>query len=309
MLPPQLEVHHSPITGAFPRLACRADAVQYELAPERVEEFQQRGFLSGIDVLDSAQVAELRRRLEGLGERLTELAPSLYEVEAAWTERPGEVVLHFLGGWLVDEWLHDLVFHPGVTVPMAQLLDTPRPRFLHDQVFWKPPRHPAVVPWHQDYSYWQFSAPVGHATAFLALDDMDAENGATRFAPGSHRWGLLPWPAFGGEARQVEAWLPPHRRAALDAPPITLRAGQMSIHHGCTLHGSSANCTDRPRRGLVLNYIRPDTRATLEGGSIQPGTPPLPRGAVIDGPHFPIAADLNALPDAPPPPASSAPPA
>ena len=133
------------------------------------------------------------------------------------------------------------------------------------------------------------------ATAFLALDDMDAANGAIRFVPGSQRWELLPWPSFGGELDQIEAWLPEHRRAEFRPETTNLRAGQMSLHHSRTLHGSGPNGTDRPRRGLVLNYMHPETRATRDGESIQPGTPPFALGAVIDGDYFPLALRLEEL--------------
>ena len=101
----------------------------------------------------------------------------LYEVEAAYLERPDEVTFHFLGAWLVDEWFHDLIFSPQITVPISQLLGSSRVRFWHDQVFYKPPRHPGVVPWHQDYSYWTRALPPNHITINILLDDATLENG------------------------------------------------------------------------------------------------------------------------------------
>lgn len=60
-----------------------------------------------------------------------------------------------------------------------------RLRFWHDQVFAKPPRHPGVVPWHQDYAYWTRTEPACHITLNLLLDDADEENGCLQFVPGS----------------------------------------------------------------------------------------------------------------------------
>ena len=141
----------------------------------------------------------LRQRLSAIGDSLGELGGSLYEIEAAWRERPEETVLHFLGAWRVDELFHDLIFHPALTVPAADLLDVRRLRFWHDQVFYKPARHRGVVPWHQDYSYWSRTSPACHVTVNIALDGYDAHNGALQYVPGSHKWELLSRVPFDGD--------------------------------------------------------------------------------------------------------------
>ena len=253
--PRGLQTVHGPLTGAFPRLERRSQLAGFELPPEDVERFREQGYLAGLPLLDAGQVEELRTRLGGLRERLPELRERLYEVEADWRARPEEVVLHFLGGWLVDEWLHDLVFHPGVTVPLAQLLGVSRLRFWHDQVFWKPARHPGVVPWHQDYSYWRRTEPANHLTMLVTLDDMGPWNGGLEVVPGSHRWELLPTVSFGGAIDQVLEHLPPERRRELRPVPVEMAAGRASIHHSHLVHGSRGNPSERPRRALVLNYI------------------------------------------------------
>jgi len=171
-------MNHEALTDAFPRAKTAEERARWELTDEQVERFHEQGFLLDLPLLDAQQVAELRKRLDHIGENLDALKDRLYEVEEAWQQRPDEVVLHLLGAWRVDNWFHDLVFHPGVTTPLAQLLGVDELRFWHDQVFWKPPRHPGVVPWHQDYSYWTRTAPAQHITMFVALDDMDLETAA-----------------------------------------------------------------------------------------------------------------------------------
>ena len=124
-----LEQVHRPVLEVFPALADAADAARFRLSPDQVEAFAQQGFLAPVPVLTDDQVAELRERLDRIRADLPRLASRLYEVEQAHTERPDAVVCHFLGGWLVDPWLHDLVFSPAVTVPLAQLLGLRRLRF------------------------------------------------------------------------------------------------------------------------------------------------------------------------------------
>ena len=46
------------------------------------------------------------------------------------------------------------------------------------------------VAWHQDLTYWGLEPPQA-VTAWLAIDDVDIDNGCMRVVPGSHRQGIL----------------------------------------------------------------------------------------------------------------------
>ena len=286
-----LERHHAPITDAYP--SAGGDLRAWELSSEAREAFHERGFLAPLELLDGDEVEALRARLEELGADLERHRPLLYEVEEAWVERPDEVVLHFLGAWRVDALFHDLAFHPGVTTPLAALLGVERLRLWHDQVFWKPAQHPGVVPWHQDWSYWQRTQPENHITIHISLDDSDEESGCLHFVPGSHRWGPLPAASFGGDMDQLKAHLDEEQRAAFQPVAVPLKAGQASIHHSSTVHGSFANRSERPRRGVVLNFMGPDTRCADADAPLLKGCPLLQAGALVEGAFFPIVLDRS----------------
>lgn len=70
------------------------------------------------------------------------------------------------------------------------------------------------------------------------LDDFTEANGATRLVPGSHLW-----PGDGapeGSSETVVAEMP---------------AGCMMLYLGNLWHGGGANRTDRPRLGVILEYV------------------------------------------------------
>ena len=274
------EVHHQPRTSLFAQEPARS------LEPGERMRFEQDGFLRLGRVLTDEQVALLRARLEHLIEHLDALEGDLHEVEAAWRERPEEVVLHLLGAWRVDDAFHDLVAHPGVVHRVEEALGCEGLRLWHDQLFLKPPRHPGVVPWHADWSYWQRTTPCCHATVFLALDDMDEENGALQYAPGSHHWPTPPAVDFGGPADQVLPHLSPEHRAAFYPQLQPLRAGEALLHHAGTLHGSGPNRSPHPRRAIVLNYMAADTRSASSEPLLR-GAASIPAGEVVRGEHFP----------------------
>jgi ectoine hydroxylase-related dioxygenase (phytanoyl-CoA dioxygenase family) len=256
--------------------------------------FERDGFVGPIPVFSTAEVLALRAAVERIVAAPEAYRDRLYEIEAAWTARPGEVVCHFLGGWRCAPELRAAVFDPRVTLPCAQALGVDRLRFWHDQVFHKPPRHPGVVPWHQDYSYWTRTAPARHVTINVMLDDADEENGCLMFVPGSHRMGLLPSLPFDSDLGAILPRLSAAQRAVFAPVAVPVPAGHATLHHSHTLHGSDRNRSDRPRRALVLNYMAADTRVADGSTPLLAGTPLLPTGALIEGEHFPIVLDLRA---------------
>ena len=248
--------------------------------------FVRDGFAGPIDVLTADEVAVVRAAVAEVVADLERHRPRLYEVEQAYTDRPGEVVCHFLGGFRVHAALRDLVFRRAITEPCAQLLRVDQLRFWHDQVFAKPPHHPGVVPWHQDYAYWTRTTPACHITCNLLLDDADEQNGCLQFLPGSHRGGLLQKLPFDAPLEAIRAHLP----ASVPWLPVAVpvRAGQATIHHSHVLHGSGANHSDRWRRAVVLNYMGPRVRVADGSAPLLRGVPRLPTGALVEGPDFPI---------------------
>jgi ectoine hydroxylase-related dioxygenase (phytanoyl-CoA dioxygenase family) len=118
------------------------------------------------------------------------------------------------------------------------------------------------------------------------LDDADEESGCVQFVPGSHRWGLLPKLPFDAPLEAVRAHLPAGAR--WNAVPVPLRAGQATVHHSHTLHGSDRNRSARWRRAAVLNYMGAHVRVADGGAPLLRGVPPLPTGALVEGEHFPL---------------------
>lgn len=258
----------------------------FRLRPDQVAAFERDGFVAGVEVFGPEECARVRAAVQRVIDRIDELEPRLYEVERAWRERRDAVVCHFLGGWRVEESLREAAYSPAMVVPCAQLLGVEDLRFWHDQVFAKPPGHPGGVPWHQDYSYWTRTTPACHITVNVMLDDADEENGCLCFVPGSHRWGLLPPLPFDAPLDALVERLP--RGARFEPVAAPLRAGQATIHHSHTLHGSRGNRSTRWRRAAVFNYMGGHVRVADGNQPLLRGAPLLPAGAVVEGELFPL---------------------
>lgn len=282
----RLERAHGPVTNLFPRPA--VDLSAWRLSEEKLHFFHEQGYVKGGRVLDEGQIEALREGLEAIRTGENGRRAELYEIDEDYRREPEKNVFHFLGAWLIDDAFHDLLWHPAVTTKAAQLLGVERLRFWHDQVFYKPAGHPGVVTWHQDYSYWTRSAPAGHVTCWIALDDSTEENGCVHYVPGSHRFGLLPRISLTKDMDAVREFLTPEQALAFDPVPMVVRAGECTFHDSHTVHGSHANRSARPRRGVVLNFMRPDTRSAEGQAPLLTGVPIIPEGAIIEGDHFPL---------------------
>ena len=271
---------HTPITTLF------ADGEVPEITPERMDALERDGFLIGVTLLNADQVDALREDLNLLMQPVQVGNPLFYEYNSNESEDPSQRLFHALGAWRVAPTFHDIVFFRPLVSVAERLLGGPV-RLWHDQVFVKPARDGAGVAWHQDYSYWKRTKPIAHITAWIGLDDADEDNGCVRYVPGSHRWPLMPREHLAGDMAKVLNHLTDEQRAAFKPVPSVLKAGEASFHHPMTLHGSFENRSGRPRRGVVINFIR-DGVVSDTDEPLLAGIPPVPKGSKLEGKFFPL---------------------
>ncbi len=115
----------------------------------------------------------------------------------------------------------------------------------------------ALVAWHQDVTYWGLEPPLA-VSAWYAVDDSDADNGCMQVIPGTHRDGIRPHgksAAAGANLLSINQEVPVSDAEAGRAVNIELKAGEISLHHGLTIHGSPPNRSTRRRCGLAMIYL------------------------------------------------------
>jgi ectoine hydroxylase-related dioxygenase (phytanoyl-CoA dioxygenase family) len=95
-------------------------------------------------------------------------------------------------------------------------------------------------------------------SVFVYLDDATLENGCMSMVRGSHLLGPLNHldanGYFTASCQDSGHWEKNPGKVVAIQP----RAGAISIHHCLTLHGSPANLSGQPRRGLVFSYRADD---------------------------------------------------
>ena len=144
---------------------------------------------------------------------------------------------------------------PNILDMVAQVIG-PDIILWNSSFFAKPAVNGKKTPWHQDGEYWPLR-PLATCTVWLAIDEATVENGCLKFMPGSHkRKELRPHrtnkdPNFTLHQELLESEYDDDK-----AVPLELEAGQMSLHDVYLLHGSEANDSGKPRRGMTMRFMR-----------------------------------------------------
>ncbi len=214
------------------------------------EQFEQDGYVLGLELLNNTQVARYRRAYERI------------EKEVSLRNPKGRITnMH-----LEDAEIWELATHPRVLEWVGSIVGADIV-LVSSGFFVKPPESTGqFVAWHQDTTYWGLEPPFA-ITAWIALDDADVENGCMRVIPGSHKLGLLPH----CESKQQGNVLGQNQEIDLaqfdasTAVDFVLKAGSASLHHGELIHGSNPNCSRRRRCGMTVRFSIPAVRPVKTG--------------------------------------------
>src|SRR5690242_8149233 len=280
-----LSQYHHPVGNLFPKSDSN-DLAQFRLSNEQLEFYRENGYLAGVRLLNDEQIEVLRREVLELVDPSHPGNALFYEFNSNESANPDEILFHALGAWRILPGLHDVLWHPGFTVPAAQLLEG-AVRFWHDQIFYKPAHHGGVVIWHQDYSYWTRTQPMAHLSCWIGLDDSTRENGCLHYVPGSHRWNLLPITGLANDMNAIRTVLSEEQNKQFKPVAIELNAGEASFHDARTMHGSGANDTPQPRRATVINLFRDGVMSNSNEPLLE-GVPVISRGEKMGGQFFPL---------------------
>ena len=212
-------------------------------------QYEQQGFCIFDRFLTDAAVQELLGHAERIVGETPDCIPD--------TEKQMWLNPHQLG----EQWFWDLIMEP-------KLLDMIERQIGPNILFWsgggvaKPPRTGMEIKWHQDAPYWNVSG--NHAGGvWIALDDVDEENGTMAVLPDWHRKGALPLRKHEDNSLFSDEIEPSVLPDNIDQLKVSynLKAGQMATHNVMLPHGSSPNHSDRWRRNMGMRYLAAD--ATL----------------------------------------------
>jgi len=208
------------------------------LSDAQVAQYHRDGFLFPIDAFSAEEARAFRDRLE--------------DFERRDGRQFGKG--HNFKPHLLFPWVDALVRHPAVLDPVEDIIG-PDIRLFHFTIWPKSPGDTAYVSWHQDATYFGLE-PAVHITAWVALTDVPVVSGAVEVVPGSHVRGQLHHGQFADDSNLLS------RGQTLTADFdrgntvfMTLKPGQMSLHHTHLIHRSGPNLSSDRRIGFGISYI------------------------------------------------------
>ena len=153
-----------------------------------------------------------------------------------------------------DPWFLNVARQPEILDMVCQVLGEDV-GLWNCSFFAKPARVGTKTPWHQDGEYWPIE-PLATCTVWIAIDNSTVKNGCLRVIPGSHRsQRLAKHDENNAPGLALNLELSSDEFDESQAENIILEAGQVSLHDVYLYHGSEANHSDNPRRGMTLRYM------------------------------------------------------
>ena len=223
-------------------------------SPVDAQRFSQDGYTVIHELADAACLASLRTAYDAI---------IAGEVDCGISDR-------HLGG-LTRQVMHPSTYHPTFAHNTAltqakkiaqELMGWDDPMLHFDMLINKTPGNLNSTPWHQDAAYG--GMPVAEAGQrlqrktlqfWVALDDVDEQNGCMHFACGQYIDELLPHYIFSGDPTDEGRLLALREGTRVEQiVSCPVQAGGATIHLEGTLHMTTPNVTsDRQRRAYIFN--------------------------------------------------------
>ena len=230
------------------------------ITSEDLIRFQQDGFVVLRKYLNADEVSEM---LDQVQRFVDDVIPTLSAEEAFYEEKSRPETLKQIHRMCE----HDSFFADQMTGdrfrPLAESLLQTEVVVKNMQFFNKPPEIGKPTPPHQDGYYFMLE-PNEALTMWLALDDVDEQNGCVRYLASSHLSGMRPHGKSGtlgfsqGISNYNETDL--ENETAIHAEP-----GDLIIHHSMTIHRANGNQSNtRHRRAMGMVYYSAEAQVASE---------------------------------------------
>ena len=222
------------------------------LSSNQLKQYKNEGFVSPINVFSKEKAKEIRDEIELIEKEIPEEL-----------EKSGRYNAHLISP-LLDEVTHD-----------PKILDAVQSLIGEDilvcgtTLFIKNPNEKGFVSYHQDAKYIGLE-PHNWVTAWVAITDSNEHNGCMRMWAGSHKDSLKEHNQMFNEGNLLTRGQTVQNVPKEKTTPLVLTAGQMSLHHPTTVHGSNINKSDDRRIGFVIqSYIGANVKQVLGKNSVQ----------------------------------------
>jgi ectoine hydroxylase-related dioxygenase (phytanoyl-CoA dioxygenase family) len=254
-----------------------------KISQGKIDYFRENGFVQVDNILNEAEVNELRQHLE-------EVMGAQGGNSLATDQEGGDyfkVLNQRVNTWRDHGGMARFVLSNRFADAAKQLTGFGGIRLFHDHALFKMPHDSKPTPWHQDLPYWPMNEN-GALSIWIALDDVDESNGCMMFVPKSQKIKNLKAVSL----VNPEDIFSQAGAAELDrntAAVVRMKAGSCTFHDGLTFHYAHANRTDKPRRALAIIFMADGTTYSSAPHVVSDGLG-LGKGDILQGGLFPKLA-------------------
>ncbi len=130
----------------------------------------------------------------------------------------------------------------------------------------KPAGTGKATPWHEDSSYWngKITTMQGICTLWLAIDEVDAQNGAMQVIPGTQHNGFSEYETVDTNANIFGSQIKPETLEESRAVTFELAPNECSLHEARLIHGAPPNTSNRRRAGYTMRYFPTSSKVFTE---------------------------------------------
>jgi hypothetical protein len=219
--------------------------VPKKLTDAQIAQFHAEGYVYPFRAVSAGEADDYRKRIEA------------YEAQAGHDANRTLKIK----GYLAFPWLVELAKNPAILDAVEDIIG-PNILLFGASIFAKNGRDPRYVSWHQDSAYFGLD-PHEEITAWVGFTESTIEKGCLKVMPRTH---------LGPDLRHVETFAKDNMLAkgqsieGMDearAVSMELKAGEFSLHHERTAHGSGPNRAADRRVGFAFFYIPTHVRSLI----------------------------------------------
>ena len=220
--------------------------------------FERDGFLLVPGLFSPAEIAAIRdtfmaQNADGPVEGLSEIknCPAGYSSEDPLSFYPRMMHPHAHPELPVGPLALQAMLDPRLHPILKDLFDD-EPVAVQSMFYFKPPGARGQE-LHQDNFYLRVK-PGTCLAAWIAVDDVDAENGGLKVVPGSHYLDIACPQQADLSVSFTSDYVP--APTGMEAVHCDMKAGDVLFFNGSLIHGSTPNISkDRFRRSLIFHYV------------------------------------------------------
>lgn len=221
-----------------------------------VEFYRQHGWYRSKRVLPEALLDQaflgIQRHLSGERDWILPSTSGFSD----WKPKDGNTLRNSEVVALQNAQVRALALYPLLGAIAARLTGTPTIRYFADTLIEKPgilPGIESVVGWHTDRAYWGTCTSDSMLTMWIPFQDCTIEMGPLLYIDGSHTWsGTEDMRTFRcKDLGDLENKFPD--RLPITQIPMTLRRGELSVHHCRLIHGSGPNTSGMSRLAFAVH--------------------------------------------------------